>query len=97
MELPRPPGWATFEQLAAARGFATMIIISHQERIIQLAGEIVVVGGGGSSFRNSAEDIFPLIMADTLGSLPGAEQVRRCARNMMREIDASLLEKRSPT
>ena len=49
---------------------ATMIIISHQERIIQLADEIIVVGGGELRHRGSVEEIFPLIMADTLGSCP---------------------------
>ena len=43
---------------------------SHQERIIQLADEIVVVGGGELKHRGSTEEIFPLIMADTLGSCP---------------------------
>ena len=59
----------TFEQLRR-RETATMIIISHQERIIQLADEIVVVGGGELKHRGSTEEIFPLIMADTLGSCP---------------------------
>ena len=59
----------TFEQLRQ-RELATMIIISHQERIIQLADEIVVVGGGELKHRGSTEEIFPLIMADTLGSCP---------------------------
>ena len=49
---------------------ATMIIISHQERIIQLADEIIVVGGGELRHRGSVEEIFPFIMADTLGSCP---------------------------
>ena len=38
----------TFEQLHAAGG-ATMIIISHQERIISLADEVIVVGEGRRS------------------------------------------------
>ena len=59
----------TFEQLRQ-RELATMIIISHQERIIQLADEIVVVGSGELKHRGSTEEIFPLIMADTLGSCP---------------------------
>ena len=59
----------TFEQLRQ-RELATMIIISHQERIIQLADEIVVVGGGELKHSGSTEEIFPLIMADTLGSCP---------------------------
>ena len=59
----------TFEQIHAA-GTATMIIISHQERIIQLADEIIVVSGGELKHRGSTKEIFPLIMADTLGSCP---------------------------
>ena len=59
----------TFEQLRRQE-LATMIIISHQERIIQLADEIVVVSGGELKHRGTTEEIFPLIMADTLGSCP---------------------------
>ena len=59
----------TFEQIHQQRS-ATMIIISHQERIIQLADEIIVVGGGELKHRGTTEEIFPLIMKDTLGSCP---------------------------
>jgi len=59
----------TFEQIHR-KGVATMIIISHQERIIRLADEIIVVGGGEIRHRGAAEEVFPLIMADTLGSCP---------------------------
>ena len=59
----------TFEQLHREHT-AGMIIISHQERIIQLADEIIVVGGGEIRHRGTTEEIFPLIMADTLGSCP---------------------------
>ena len=59
----------TFEQIHARRS-ATMIIISHQERIIRLADEIVVVAGGRIAHRGTTEEIFPLILADTLGSCP---------------------------
>ena len=48
----------------------SIIIISHQERIIQLADEIIVVGGGEIRHRGTTEEVFPLIMADTLGSCP---------------------------
>ena len=51
-------------------GSATMIIISHQERIIQLADEIAVVANGEIAHRGTTEEIFPLILADTLGSCP---------------------------
>ena len=59
----------TFEQLHQQNG-AGMIIISHQERIIQLADEIIVVSGGELRHRGTTEEIFPLIIADTLGSCP---------------------------
>ena len=59
----------TFEQIHK-EGEATMIIISHQERIIQLADEIAVVAGGEIAHRGTTEEIFPLILADTLGSCP---------------------------
>lgn len=59
----------TFSQIHAKRD-CTMIIISHQERIISLADEIVVVSGGRISKRGSTEDIFPTILADTYGCCP---------------------------
>ena len=59
----------TFEQIHA-RHSATMVIISHQERIIRLADEIIVVAGGQIAHRGTTEEIFPLILADTLGSCP---------------------------
>ena len=59
----------TFEQIHAT-GKATMIIISHQERIISLADEVVVVGGGEIRHRGSAEEILPKILTDTLGGCP---------------------------
>ena len=59
----------TFEQIHRQQE-ATMIIISHQERIIQLADEIVVVAGGEIAHRGSTEEIFPLILANTLGGCP---------------------------
>lgn len=59
----------TFEQIHR-QGTATMIIISHQERIIRLADEILVVSGGEIAHRGTTEEMFPLILADTLGSCP---------------------------
>ena len=59
----------TFEQIHSA-GSATMIIISHQERIISLADEVIVVGDGSIRHRGTAEEILPQILADTLGSCP---------------------------
>lgn len=51
----------------------TIMIISHQERIIRLADEIVVISGGQIAHRGNTEEIFPLILADTLGGCPVLE------------------------
>ena len=59
----------TFEQLHAAGG-APMIIISHQERIISLADEVIVVGEGRLRHRGAPEEILPQILSDTLGGCP---------------------------
>ena len=63
----------TFEQLHQ-EGKATMIIISHQERIIRLADEIVVIANGQIAHRGSTDEVFPLILADTLGGCPVIER-----------------------
>ena len=59
----------TFEHIHHT-GNATMIIISHQERIISLADEVIVVGDGQLRHRGSAAEILPQILADTLGGCP---------------------------
>ncbi|MBQ4565172.1 MAG: ATP-binding cassette domain-containing protein [Oscillospiraceae bacterium] len=45
---------------------ATILIISHQERIIRLADEILLIADGKLSARGSVEEIFPKILADTV-------------------------------
>ena len=55
----------TFERIHK-QGNATLLIISHQERIIQLADEIVVVEKGEVAHHGPREEIFPQIMARTL-------------------------------
>ena len=52
----------------------TLIIISHQERIIRLADEIMVIANGQIAHRGSTEEVFPLILADTLGGCPVLER-----------------------
>ena len=59
----------TFEQIHAA-GSATMIIISHPERLISVADEVIVVGDGAIRHRGSAQEILPQILSDTLGGCP---------------------------
>ena len=55
----------TFEQIHQQHR-ATMIII-------RLADEIVVISGGQIAHRGNTEEIFPLILADTLGGCPVLE------------------------
>ena len=55
----------TFEQIHQQHR-ATMIIISHQERIIRLADEIILISGGQVTGRGTAEEIYPQILADTV-------------------------------
>ena len=55
----------TFERIHK-NGDATLLIISHQERIIQLADEIVVIEKGEVASHGPREEIFPQIMARTL-------------------------------
>ncbi len=62
----------TFGNLHAKRE-NTMIIISHQERIISLADEIIVISGGTISRRGTTEEIFPTILADTLSVCPALQ------------------------
>lgn len=58
---------------------ATIIVISHQERIINLADEIVVLSDGNISNRGTRDEIFPSILAD---SVPGCKyQTNNSAQN----------------
>lgn len=59
----------TFRELHRASS-ATIIVISHQERIINLADEIVVLSDGNIANRGTRDEIFPSILAD---SVPGCK------------------------
>ncbi|NCE63170.1 ATP-binding cassette domain-containing protein [Pseudoflavonifractor sp. 524-17] len=54
----------TFQAIHAKRE-ATLLIISHQERIINLADEIVMIEEGKVVRHGPKEEIFPLILAKT--------------------------------
>ena len=63
----------TFQAIHEKRD-ATMIIISHQERIIGLADEIVIISGGQISKRGKTADVFPAILSGTaLSSCPARQ------------------------
>ena len=59
----------TFEQIHAG-GSATMIIISHQERIISLADEILVIDKGEIARRGTRDEVFADIVHSTTGGCP---------------------------
>lgn len=65
----------TFRALHARRE-ATIIIISHQERIIDLADEIVMVSGGTIARCGPKDEVFPHILADTVS---GCSYMREAA------------------
>ena len=50
----------TFESLHK-RSDSTIIVISHQERIIRLADEVVLVAGGKVTARGSFDEVMPLM------------------------------------
>lgn len=54
----------TFQELHD-RQDKTILIISHQERIIRLADEIVLISGGQIQSRGPADQLYSKIMADT--------------------------------
>ena len=67
----------TFRYIHEKRS-ATIIIISHQERIINLADEIVMVSGGLITEQGSKDEIFPKILANTQGGCSFmSEEVKR--------------------
>jgi len=57
---------------------ATIIIISHQERIIRLADEIILIGGGKLLDRGSVERIYPKIVAETVTGCNMLEVDKKC-------------------
>ncbi len=67
----------TFRELHD-RGDKTILIISHQERIIRLADEIVLIAGGQIQNRGPADELYSQIMADTVASCNRLEVKGTC-------------------
>ncbi len=59
----------TFEEIHRKQE-TTMIIISHQERIISLADEVLVIDHGAILHRGSPAEVLPAIVQGTLGACP---------------------------
>mgnify|MGYP001040184329 CR=1 FL=1 len=58
---------------------ATILIISHQERIIRLADEILLVADGRIAAHGSVEEIYPILMGQTQSGCERLE-VNGCAQ-----------------
>ena len=54
-------------RLLQSKGQNTILVISHQERIIDLADEIVMLSNGQIARHGTKEEIMPNILADTGG------------------------------
>ena len=55
----------TFQSIHEKRQ-STLIIISHQERIIRLADEIILIANGQVSGRGPADELYPQLLANTV-------------------------------
>ena len=67
----------TFEQIHQQNS-ATMIIISHQERIIRLADEIILMANGNVAARGDADEIYPQLMGMTIAGCNMLEVDQTC-------------------
>ena len=67
----------TFQELHD-EGKHTILIISHQERIIRLADEIVLVANGEVTGRGSADELYPKLLAETVKGCNMLEVNRKC-------------------
>lgn len=55
----------TFRELHE-KGGRTILIISHQERIIRLADEIVLIANGEIAGRGTADELYPRLLSQTV-------------------------------
>ena len=56
---------ATFRELHE-KGGRTILIISHQERIIRLADEIILIANGEIAGRGTADELYPKLLSQTV-------------------------------
>lgn len=54
----------------------SIIIISHQERILNIADEIIVIANGELVNRGSRDEIFPTLLDDTANASAGCSVLR---------------------
>ena len=67
----------TFKAIHAKRE-STIIIISHQERIIRLADEIILMAGGNVAARGDADEIYPQLMGLSIAGCNMLEVDQKC-------------------
>ena len=67
----------TFKAIHAKRE-STIIIISHQERIIRLADEIILMANGNVAARGDADEIYPQLMGMTILGCNMLEVDQKC-------------------
>ena len=67
----------TFQELHNRRE-KTIIIISHQERIIRLADEIVLIAGGRIQNRGAADQLYSKIMTEVIAGCNKLEVDQKC-------------------
>ena len=61
-----------------AKRESTIIIISHQERIIRLADEIILMANGNVAARGDADEIYPQLMGMTIAGCNMLEVDQKC-------------------
>ena len=57
---------------------STIIIISHQERIIRLADEIILLAGGKIAARGPADEIYPKLLGQAVSGCNMLEVDQKC-------------------
>ncbi len=67
----------TFKAIHERRD-STIIIISHQERIIRLADEIILMANGQVAARGDADEIYPQLMGMTIAGCNMLEVNQKC-------------------
>ncbi len=67
----------TFRDIHAAKK-STVLVISHQERIMSLADEIIVISGGKVQHRGTKEEIMPYILGDNYATCEGDAAACNC-------------------
>ena len=64
-----------FEEMRKSIAGSSILVISHQERILEIADEIIVVADGKISRQGPREDVLPELIG-TASALPGCERLQ---------------------